>query len=297
MEIVFIDRRTGKKIKEVVSGEKLLRWAHETKTGGTLIEYLVKKKFINSYYGKFQNLPSSKKKIKNFVQELSIDMSEAERENLNDYESFNDFFARKLKDQARPICKDSDCVISPADGRLLAYENIDMNNVVQIKGSHYNLNELFQDEKLALEYDKGVCIVIRLNPADYHRFHFPDSGIPQESKSIKGNYYSVNPIALKKVAKIYCQNKREFTQFQSDNFGKIVLVEVGATCVGTIIQTYEANKKVFKGQEKGYFKFGGSTVIMFFKENTIKVDEDLIKNTEEGFETKVNMGERIAKAK
>ncbi|MCC5912207.1 MAG: phosphatidylserine decarboxylase [Clostridiaceae bacterium] len=294
MDIFFIDRKTGEKKKEIVAGERFIRWVYETKIGETVLETLVKKKIINSLYGKFQNLPTSRRKIEKFVHELSIDIEESEIVKLNDYKNFNDFFARKLKREARPICNNPDRVISPADGRLLAYENIDMNNIVQIKGSYYTLKELFQNEKLAVEYNKGACVVIRLCPADYHRFHFPDSGIPQDSMPIKGAYYSVNPMALEKVARIYCQNKREFTLFQSDHFGKIVLMEVGATCVGSIVQTNEAKVRVVKGQEKGCFRFGGSTVIMFFKENTIKVDADIIKNTKEGFETKVNMGESIA---
>ncbi|QEK11433.1 phosphatidylserine decarboxylase [Crassaminicella thermophila] len=295
MDIYYIDRKTGQRMKEIVAGDKFLKWIYDTKPGNTLLEIFVKRKIFSFLYGKLQDTSFSRKKIKGFVQKLSIDMSEAERECIEDYKTFNDFFARNLKKEARPIDLEKKHLISPADGRVLAYENIHKDKVIQVKGSLYTLEEFFCDRNLAKEYDQGACIVIRLCPADYHRFHFPDSGIPYASKNIKGQYYSVNPIALKKIMGLYCQNKREITVFYSDNFGKMILAEVGATCVGSIIQTYKEKKQVYKGEEKGYFKFGGSTVIMFLKKGEINIDKDLLYNTQKGIETKVNMGECLGK--
>ena len=125
------------------------------------------------------------------------------------------------------------------------------------------------------------------------RFHFIDNGTPLENHFIKGSYYSVNPIATEKIPKLFCQNKREWSLFKSENFGDIIHVEVGATCVGSIIQTYNANSKVYKGDEKGYFKFGGSTTILFFKKDTIEIDEDILKESSKGIECKVSFGETI----
>ncbi len=297
MDIYYIDRKTGERTKEIVAGDQYLKWMYETSVGNSLLQLIVRKKMFSSIYGKLQDLSFSKRKIFKFVNELNIQMDEAEKEDILEYENFNDFFARKLKKTTRPICNEYGSLISPADGRVLAYENIDIEAVIQVKGSIYRLCELFQDNKLAQEYDKGTCVVIRLCPSDYHRFHFPDSGVVSYSKEIKGNYFSVNPIALKKIGEIYCQNKREITLFNSDNFNEMVLMEVGATCVGSIIQTYKEGTRVEKGDEKGYFKFGGSTVIMFLKKDIVKIDEDIIKNTENGIETKVNMGERIGRNK
>ncbi|MBM6860182.1 phosphatidylserine decarboxylase, partial [Clostridium saudiense] len=159
----------------------------------------------------------------------------------------------------------------------------------------YSLSELIQDNDIASEYEGGVCLVLRLCPTDYHRFHFVDYGTCEKTHFIPGNYYSVNPTALERIAKLYCQNKREWCVFHSENFGDIIHVEVGATCVGSIIQSYKANTPISKGDEKGYFKFGGSTTILFFKPNTIIVDEDILTQSSLGFETKVNMGETIGK--
>jgi len=295
MDIYYIERATGKRKKEIVAGDRFLRWIYDTKVGNTILETLVKKKVFSAIYGKFQDFSFSKKKIKAFIQDFQIDMSEAEREHADEYSNFNDFFTRKLKKQYRPIYLNNEYLVSPADGRVLAYENIDKYKVIQVKGLYYKLGDLLYDDNIANEYDKGVCIVIRLCPSDYHRFHFPDNGIAYKSKKIKGQYYSVNPIALNKIVDLYCQNKREITLFKSDNFGEMILCEVGATCVGSIIQTYNVGQHVKKGEEKGYFKFGGSTVILFLKNGKIKIDKDICANTKLGIETKVNMGERLGR--
>ena len=295
MKIYYIDRKTGIKKLEKVAGNTFLKWIYNSKTGMGLLEMIIKRKMFSSVYGKLQDFSYSKRKIESFVEEIEIDMAEAEIENISDYKHFNDFFIRKLKKEARPISREASDFISPADGRIFAYENIDINKVIQVKGFEYKLEELFDDASLAKKYTNGTCIVIRLCPADYHRFHFPDSGIAKETKKISGKYYSVNPIALKEIVNLYCRNKREITVFKSDHFGDVMFVEVGATCVGSIIQTYELDQPIEKGAEKGYFKFGGSTVILFIEQGKLEIDEDIIINTKNGIETKVNMGETIGK--
>ena len=154
-------------------------------------------------------------------------------------------------------------------------------------------SELLQDNEVYNLYDGGTCLIFRLCPTDYHRFHFIDDGVCGDTTKIKGHYYSVNPIALKNVKKLFCQNKREWSIFHSDNFGDVICMEVGATCVGSILQSYSTNSKITKGEEKGYFKFGGSTVILFFKKDVVKIHEDLLNQTQLGFETSVLMGEKI----
>lgn len=212
---------------------------------------------------------------------------------IEDFNNFNDFFARKLLPSARPINMDSNALISPGDGRLSAYDNIDLNKLVQVKGLTYSLEELIDDKELAKEYDGGICLILRLCPTDYHRFHFVDNGTCGATKKITGSYYSVNPIALEKIPKLFCQNKREWSLFKSENFGDIIYVEVGATCVGTIIQSYTENTPIKKGDEKGFFKFGGSTTILFFKKGIVKIDKEILEQSALGYETKVLMGETI----
>ncbi|SMB92886.1 phosphatidylserine decarboxylase [Desulfonispora thiosulfatigenes DSM 11270] len=293
MKIKYIDRNSKKIEEEKVLGDKSLRWLYEHPMGMGLLEMFFKKKFFSFIYGKVQDTKYSKRKINNFIKNFDIDMKDYKL-NSGDYRTFNDFFIREINEGARPVEKDINRLISPADGKLLAYKNIDIQKILQIKGITYSLVELLDDEKLARKYDNGICIVIRLAPTDYHRFHFPDGGLAEQSKKIKGDFYSVNPIALQKVALLYCKNKREISLLKSDNFGDISLIEVGATCVGSIIQTYTPGEEIKKGDEKGYFKFGGSTVIMFLEEGRVILDEDLLVNSQNGLETKVKMGMGIA---
>ena len=293
MSIYYIDRRDGQVKQEEVAAYRMLKWTYETKVGKTLLELLIKKKIFSSFLGLFMETKLSKRKIDSFVNRLGIEMSEAEREGIHEYKSFNDFFARKLKAEVRPVCQKDISLISPVDGRVLAYEKIDMHSEISVKGERYKLLDIFQDCKLANEFDLGTCIIARLSPIDYHRFHFPDNGLADKSKRVKGYYYSVNPLTMFSLIDVYCRNKREITSFASDNFGEMCLVEVGATAVGSIVQTYQPNSYVEKGVEKGYFKFGGSTVIIFIKKDKIIIDRDIIRNTELGYETKVNIGERI----
>lgn len=279
---------------ENVAGEKYINWSYSSPLGKGFLELLIKKKFFSKIYGSYSDTSLSKKKIAPFIKDFNIDMNIC-NENISDFNSFNDFFIRTLNKDARPIHMDNNILPSPGDGRLFAFTDISINRLVQVKGINYSLSELIADNEIAKEYEGGICLVLRLCPTDYHRFHFVDSGIPLENNFIKGNYYSVNPIALERVAKLYCQNKREWSIFKSDNFGDIIHVEVGATCVGTIKQSYTHDKRVNKGDEKGYFKFGGSTTILFFKKDTIIIDEDILDQSALGFETKVLMGETIGR--
>ncbi|MBB6632243.1 phosphatidylserine decarboxylase [Clostridium algidicarnis] len=292
--IKYYNRNSNEYEVEKVAGDKYLKWNYSSPVGLTLLEMFIKKKLFSKVYGAYCDSSLSKKKINSFIKEFNIDMNLCEK-NLSKFNSFNDFFIRSLKKEARPIDENSNMLISPGDGRLFAYDNIDMDNLVQVKGLTYSLNELIEDKAIADKYNGGLCLVLRLCPTDYHRFHFIDSGICSDSKKVNGDYYSVNPIALEKIPKLYCQNKREWSLLKSENFGDVILVEVGATCVGTIVQTYNPNHVVKKGDEKGYFKFGGSTTIMFIKPNTVKIDEDILRETSLGYETKVVMGETIGK--
>ena len=290
--IKYYNRKENKYETEKVAGEKYLNWSYSSSYGKGLVELLLKKKLFSKLYGRYCDTKISSKKVKNFIKEFDIDMSTYAK-SYNEYSSFNEFFIRSLKQDARVIDKNPNILISPCDGKITAYENINLNKIVQIKGFTYSLKELLQDNKIYNSYTEGTCLIFRLCPTDYHRFHFIDNGVCEDTTKIKGHYYSVNPVALKNIKKLFCQNKREWSIFHSDNFGDTIYMEVGATCVGTIIQSYTPNSKIIKGDEKGYFKFGGSTVIMLFKKNAVKIDEDILNQSRLGFETSVLMGEKI----
>ena len=288
--IKYVDRESGQVRTEKVYGEQWLNWLYHNPVGEATLWAIAKRKIVSSVYGDMMEKPSSSDKIQPFIEEYGVDISIAQEQNFN---SFNEFFIRKLKPQARPIIQDSLSVASPADGKVLAYENIN-NSDFYIKGVRFNVESFLNNSELAKKYKNGSMIVFRLAPPDYHRYHFPVSGkVPQANTKIDGDYYSVNPLALREKAEIFWLNKREYGIIESPVFGNVVMVEVGATMVGSMLQSYSGTS-IKKGDEKGYFKFGGSTVVLLFEKDKIQIDQDLLLNTSNSLETTIKMGEQIA---
>jgi len=290
--IQYYERESGQIKTEKVAGEKWLLWLYYNPIGEATLWTLAKRKLVSSIYGNMMDRTSSAKKIQPFIEDFDIDMSIAQEQ---EFKNFNDFFTRKLKDNARPIDTSFNIVVSPADGKILAYADISNSDFI-IKGFRFNVSSFLDNPDLAQKYDDGALLIIRLAPVDCHRFHFPVSGNLTPNKKIEGDYYSVNPYALRKKAEIFCLNKREYTILSNPLFGDVIMAEVGATMVGSIVQTFKGSS-VKKGEEKGYFKFGGSTVVLLFEKSKIKIDEDLLINTAKGYETTVKMGERIGEKK
>lgn len=291
-KIEYIERKTGEIKVEKVPGEKYLKFLYYNPLGELPLNLVVKKKFLTEYYGKKMDKPESVKKIPSFIEQADINIAEAKKR-VEEFKSFNDFFYRELKEGARTVDYRENVLASPADGKILAFENLDREKEFYIKGDKFTLEEFFADKKLANKYKNGVFMIIRLAPIDYHRFHFPADGEISESKLIDGVYYSVSTHAIKKNFRILCENKREYSILKTEKFGDIAMFEVGATMVGGIKQSYKSNSYVKKGEEKGYFYFGGSTCVLVFERGKVKIDEDLLENTKKGIETKVYMGEKI----
>ena len=288
--IQYVDRDSGAIKVEKVPGEFWLNWLYNNPMGELSLHYIAKRKALSDWYGKRMDSPESADKIASFVEDYEVDLSIAKKQ---EFISFNDFFYRELKKESRPIDTNTNVVISPADGKVLAYNNIDNQDFI-IKGYRFDLKEYLLDQKLAAKYKNGSLLIFRLCPTDYHRFHFPISGNIHTEATIEGDYYSVSPIAIREKISIFCMNKRSYVEMQNPQFGSVIVSEVGATLVGSIIQTY-IGSGVDKGDEKGYFKFGGSTVVLIFEKGKIVIDKDLIENTQKGLETAVIMGEKIGK--
>lgn len=295
-KIKYIDRKTKDILIENPPGEKFLEFLYYNPVGKLPLKSIVRKKYLTRFYGKKMSNKKSISKIKRFVKENNIDMSESKKQ-IEEFTSFNDFFIRELKDGARKIDLDENVVVSPADGKILVFDNIKDTTNFFLKGDEFKLLDFFKDKELAEKYENGVMMIIRLAPVDYHRFHFPADGIVSKAKLIEGYYYSVSPLAIRQNFRIYCENKREIAILKTEKFGDIAYVEIGATMVGGIVQTYKPDSFVKKGDEKGYFYFGGSTCILLFEKNKINIDEDILSNSKQGLETKIYMGERIATSK
>ncbi len=284
----YVNRQSGTIQTEKIAGEKWLVWLYNNPVGEATLFTLAKRKILSSLYGKMMDRPASAKKIEPFVKEFEIDLSVAEKQHFS---SFNDFFTMRLKPDARPVDTGSNILVSPADGKVLVYADLSVSDFI-VKGYCFDVFSFLEDSSLALQYVDGSLVIVRLAPNDYHRFHFPVNGTVSPLVRISGSYYSVNPLALRKMAEIFCLNKREFVIISSPLFGDVVMAEVGATMVGSIVQTWQGRKAV-KGMEKGYFKFGGSTVVLLFAKNKVLLDTDLLTNTAKGLETYVKTGERI----
>ena len=253
---------------------------------------LVKRKFISQIYGRKMDKPSSINKIQKFVDKLGIDISESIK-SISEFSTFNEFFYRKLKPNVRPI---GDGFVSPGDGRLLAFENVSDVSKFYIKGSEFTLDEFLDNKELAEKNKNSSLIILRLAPNDYHRYHFPYNGKVSETTKIKGKYLSVSPYALvKNFTKVFCGNKREFCIISTKDKGDIIVSPVGATMVGSIIETFKPNSDIKKGDEMGYFSFGGSTIVMLVDKDKIKIDKDILTNTKNNMETYVKMGDSIGK--
>ncbi len=291
--IHFIDRKSGELKQEIVPGENWLKWLYYKPLGKLALACVVKRKFLSQWYGKRMDAPGSTAKIADFVSQLEIDMT-ASRRPLDDFNSFNDFFIRQLKPESRPIDADPHHIVSPADGKILAFHDLSHLDSFFVKGQSFSLKSFLRKQDLVDQYREGTLVIIRLAPVDYHRFHFPADGSISESTSIQGDYYSVSPYAVRQRMQIYWENKREFSILRTSHAHDILMCEVGATMVGSIFQSYTPGSQVKKGQEKGWFSFGGSTNILLFEKGTVHIDPDILENTGKGYETSIHVGERIA---
>ncbi len=297
--IYFINRETKKVDTEKVYKEGYLKFLYGNQYGAGYIRkwilpLLTKNPLCSKIYGFWQNTSFTKSKIPKFITDFQVDAEEFASP-VSDFQSFNDFFIRKLKSEARPIFPGKESAIIPADGRYYFYQDISKESGFIVKDQKFSLAELLQNEGLAHEYQDASMVMARLCPSDYHRFHFPCDCTPEKPSLINGFLYSVNPIAVKQNIKIFTENKRELTILRSEAFGEVLFLEVGATNVGSIKQTFTPSQFYPKGSEKGYFEFGGSALILLFKKGAIQFDRDLLEATSEGIEIRCLFGQSMGR--
>lgn len=287
-EVKYKERHSHKVITEKVAAAGWMRWLYHNPVGKLTLWAIIKRQWLSERIGKHMDSPASAKRIASFVSNNGIDLSEAQEEH---FDTFNAFFTRRLKANARPIDSASNSIVSPADGKILIYPNLANTDFI-IKGYRFDINSFLQDHNLSPKFATGSMAVIRLAPTDYHRFHAPVAGQIEGYKHISGDYYSVSPLALHAQPQLFCLNERSYHQLYNPQLGHFVMAEVGATFVGSIVQSF-AGQSLQKGEEKGYFKFGGSTVVLIFAPGAVQYDKDLLENSQAGMETSVRMGETI----
>lgn len=243
--------------------------------------------FISKVAGLYMSSPMSKLMIKNFIRKNDIDMSDYVDDG---YKCFNDFFTRKIKDGKRQFPHNKNILFSPCDGKLSAYR-INDGTVLPIKGSGYTIEQLLNNKDLADKYNGGICVVLRLAVDDYHRYCYIDNAEKGDNIFIKGRLHTVQPIALEKLP-VFVQNSREYTVMDTENFGEVIQIEVGALMVGKI-KNHHGKCRVKRSDEKGMFLFGGSTIVLLFQNNKVKLESEFFANTNAHKETVVKMGENI----
>ena len=290
--IIVIDRETGEPFEEAVLGEKWIRWAYQDSRSRLLERILFRSSCVSKLMGRWYDSAFSKGHIDEVIEELSIDVDEFARPPKS-FGSFNDFFARKLKPETRPFSTDPQLLVSPAEGRVLVFPILDEDTFAPVKGRPFSLRKMLPGH--ADRFINGALAVVRLCPADYHRYHFPCAGEITECRNIAGALHSVNPIALGSGPDVFGDNKRSYALVDTEHAGTLCFMEVGAFGVGTIVNT-RCSGHVEKMEEKGYFKFGGSTVILAFEPGRIRFCEDLVANSDAGKETLVKVGQPLATA-
>lgn len=282
----MIYNRTSKCIDEDIQyGGKYLNFLYNSFIGRILLKLIINPMF-SKIYGRFNNMAISKKRINRFIEKYNIDINEYEEK---EYVSFNDFFIRKKKETS--YAKEKNFFIAPADSKLMVYK-IENDMTIKIKQSAYTMEELILDHIDLEQFKNGNCLIFRLSMDDYHRYCYIDDGTIEKIKKIKGKLHTVSSIS--NSHKVYSQNTRVCNYMTTDNFGKIIYIEVGALLVGKIKN--HNIEKFSKGDEKGYFELGGSTIVILTSDK-IKIDDDILEYSNKGIETKVKYGERIGELK
>ncbi|THG09784.1 phosphatidylserine decarboxylase proenzyme 3-like isoform X1 [Camellia sinensis] len=296
--IVVFDRRTKRLVEELLDGKIVLsmRAIYQSKLGLGLMDKGAKEilQSISEKQGKKMNSVESARDIPKFIEFFKDQINLADvKYPLEHFKTFNEFFIRELKPGAKPIaCMERDDVaVCAADSRLMAFTNVEDSLRFWIKGRKFSIQGLLGTEIYSTAFMDGSLVIFRLAPQDYHRFHFPVSGTIENFVDIPGCLYTVNPIAVNsKYCNVFTENKRVVSVISTRDFGKVAFVAIGATMVGSITFTKKKGDHVQKGDEFGYFSFGGSTVICMFEKDTIKIDKDLLANSARSLETLVSVG-------
>ena len=293
--IRYYDRQRQTLATEQIYGEFWLRFTYENPVGRFFLWLLVRRAIFSLIYGWRMNQRASGRFILPFVVRYYIDVDDFTKSALS-FRTFNQFFSRAIKPERRPIAGGDNVAVLPADGRHLVFPDVDAADGFYVKGQKFSLSELLGDAGLAEKFAGGAMAISRLAPVDYHRFHFPCAGVPDDARLINGWLYSVSPIALRRNVRYLVQNKRYLTLIESPVFGTVAMMEVGATAVGRVMQTYVPGRAAAKGEEKGLFSFGGSCVITLFQAGRIAFFGDLVEQSAQHIETFAHMGDWLGEA-
>lgn len=246
--------------------------------------------------GKKFDDPASRDEIEKFIAFHGLDMSEVLLP-VDEFKNFNEFFYRALKPGARPCSAPGNAriIVSPADCRSVVFNQMTQATKIWVKGREFNMKRLLGDAYPddAARYDNGALGIFRLAPQDYHRFHIPVDGVLGQPKTISGEHYTVNPMAIRSALDVYGENVRVVVPIDSQEHGRVMVICVGAMMVGSTVITRREGERVERAEELGYFKFGGSTVLLLFEPGRMRFDDDLVDNSNGALETLIRAGMSI----
>lgn len=297
--IFYYNRHTQTKEEEKIYGDGAIRFFYESNLGQMLNPFLASS-FVSQAYGLFQDATWSRFKVPNFVKKFEIPVADYQKGTIHSeafeksFKSFNEFFIRKFKDGKRNFVQENSIMPAFCEARYYGYKENNENVSLPVKGQFIKPNDLLMNTNWGSVFQGGPVLIARLCPVDYHRYHYPDNGKTLDSYTCSGELHSVNPLALKVRNDIMIKNERRVAILETENFKKLAYIEVGATCVGKIVQSYDESKPFKRGDEKGYFLFGGSTVILLGEPGSWHPSGDILTNTNQGLETLVRLGEEIA---
>lgn len=298
-KINYFNRVTQRIETELVYGDGAIKFIYDNSLGQILAPIIASKP-ISQLYGSYQDWSISKNKVPPFVEKFNIDLSIyqagsiASEKKENSYKNFNEFFIREFEANQRRFITDKNKMPAFCEARYFGHQQITNDVKIPVKGKLLNAKDLLGGSKWSQTFEGGPLMVARLCPVDYHRYHYPLSGETLDSFQIKGQYHSVNPLALKSKPDIFIINERRASILETENFGKLAYIEVGAAMVGKIIQRHDEATPHSKGDEKGYFLFGGSTVILLGEKGKWSPSEDILRNTQDGVETYLHLGDEAA---
>ena len=287
--LMICDREGNPTADSCASQGKLLKLLYGNPVGRASLKLLTQP-IVSYLAGAALDHPLSTAAIPPFVLKKHIKMDDFAEET---YRSFNAFFTRPIKPAARPIDRDPEALISPCDAKLFVVPVTEEARFT-VKGAEYSTAAFLGCRKLAAAYAGGQCLIFRLTPDDYHRYCYPDSCEVGKTRCIKGILHTVNPVSAEHV-KVYHTNTRTVTMLHTEHFGRVLQIEVGAMFVGRIVN-HPHGKHMERGIEKGYFEFGGSTVVLMLEAGKAAIDPQILRNSENGAETIVRYGSRIGKA-
>jgi phosphatidylserine decarboxylase len=277
-----------------VSGfvERLLPWLYTSPVGRRVRPLLLESPRVHQVVDWYADTSLSRRHVDYAVRTYGIDLGEVQVPD-GGFASFNDFFTRKLKPGARPIDPGPDVLASPADGQLFVLPEVHRDTELVVKGVTFELRQLLADEGDAALFDGGSAGIFRLYARDCHRLYFPCSGVVHAPRRIAGHYYAVTPFHGNDISH-FSRNQRVVTRFDSDAFGPIAFVDIGGFCISSIVSTATPGAHVEKGDEKSYFRYGGSTLVVLATRHAVRYEPRFIAASANGTETPVKIGERVA---